>query len=162
MSLAPTHVRPVRHTFRLPFCQPRLWTITERPQRLVTFETFHQSDEAKWASGVWRPENASWVLLYGGSNAWKCMMAAMLFKNIYRRSKWDICKQKSGVVGSHNCFWGCMEASMLENVWWKQCSSKIYTCTFPKCIFPKCIRLACLLSFARLLVTLLYLWCYPN
>ena len=29
-----------------PFCQ-RLWTVTERPQRLVTFETFDQSDEAK-------------------------------------------------------------------------------------------------------------------
>ena len=28
------------------FCQ-RLWTVTERPQRLVTFQTFDQSDEAK-------------------------------------------------------------------------------------------------------------------
>ena len=59
MSLAPTHVSPsvspsVVDAFEFPFCQ-RLWTVTERPQRLVTFETFDQSDEAK------------------------CMMAAMLF-----------------------------------------------------------------------------------
>ena len=26
------------------------------PQRLMTFETFDQSDEAKWARGVWRPK----------------------------------------------------------------------------------------------------------
>ena len=43
------------HIFGFPFCQ-RLWTVTERPQRLVTFETFDQSDEAKCASGVWRPK----------------------------------------------------------------------------------------------------------
>ena len=36
----------VRHTFGFPFYQ-RFWTATERPQRLVTFETFDQSDEAK-------------------------------------------------------------------------------------------------------------------
>ena len=32
------------------YCQTftrRLWTVTERPQRLVTFETFDQSDETK-------------------------------------------------------------------------------------------------------------------
>ena len=27
--------------------QPTLWTVTERPQRLATFETFDESDEAK-------------------------------------------------------------------------------------------------------------------
>ena len=47
VSLAPTHVSPsVGDTFEFPFYQ-RFWTITERPQRLVTFETFDQSDEGK-------------------------------------------------------------------------------------------------------------------
>ena len=62
------------------------------------------------------------------------------------------CKQKSWGEGRHKCFWGvwgpkcfsgCMEALMLEYVWWQQCSSKIYTVfqkyIFPKCIFPKCV-----------------------
>ena len=48
--------------------------------------------------------NASWVGLYGGSNARKCMMAAVLFKNIYKVE----CAQKSGGVRRHKCFWGCM------------------------------------------------------
>ena len=43
----------------------------------MTFPTFDQSDEAKWARG--------WVGLYGLHT----MMAAMLFKNIYRWSKWN-------------------------------------------------------------------------
>ena len=51
VSLAPTHVSPlvrpsVGDTFEFPFYQ-HPWTVTERPQRLVTFETFDQSDEAK-------------------------------------------------------------------------------------------------------------------
>ena len=44
---APTRVRcrsvGRSHIFGFPFCQ-RLWTVTERPQRRVTFETFDQSD----------------------------------------------------------------------------------------------------------------------
>ena len=36
----------VDHTVRFSLCR-RLWTVTERPQRLVTFETFDQSDEVK-------------------------------------------------------------------------------------------------------------------
>ena len=55
----------VRHTFGFPFYQ-RFWTITERPQRLVTFGTFDQSD------GVYGGLNASRIGLYGGSNARKC------------------------------------------------------------------------------------------
>ena len=39
-SIGPSHI------FGFPFCQ-RLWTVTERPQRLVTFVTFDQSDEGK-------------------------------------------------------------------------------------------------------------------
>ena len=66
----------VRHTFGFPFYQ-RFWTITERPQRLVTFGTFDQSD------GVYGGLNASRIGWYGGSNARICMMAAMLLKNIY-------------------------------------------------------------------------------
>ena len=48
VSLAPTHIRcpSVGHTFGFPFCQ-RISTVTERPQRFVTFETFGQSDEGK-------------------------------------------------------------------------------------------------------------------
>ena len=40
-----THVSPkVCHTFEFPFYH-RLWTVKERRHRLVTFETFDQSDE---------------------------------------------------------------------------------------------------------------------
>ena len=53
----------VRHTFGFPFYQ-RFWTATERPQRLVTFETFGQRGEMT-QGGL----NASSVGLYGGSNA---------------------------------------------------------------------------------------------
>ena len=35
-----------------------------------------------------------------------CMMAAVLFKNIYKVE----CAQKSGGVQRHNCFWGCTQA----------------------------------------------------
>ena len=33
--------------FRFSLCR-RLWTVTERPKRLVTFQTFDQADEAIW------------------------------------------------------------------------------------------------------------------
>ena len=72
------------------------------------FETFDQSDEAKLARGVWKPECFSgWVVwrqqcseMYDGSNA--------LQKHIQTIKVG--CKQKSGVVGRQKCFWGCMEA----------------------------------------------------
>ena len=48
LSQAPTHVRcwsvGPSHIFGFPFCHS-LWTVTEGPPRLVTFETFNQSDK---------------------------------------------------------------------------------------------------------------------
>ena len=104
--------------------------------------------------GVYGGLNVSRVGLYGGSNARKCMMAAMLFKNIYRRSKMDANRNLgllkgiivSGSVWRPKCFSG---------VWRHQCS-KMYDGSnalqkYIQCIFPKCTRLACLLNFASLL-----------
>ena len=57
--------------------------------------------------GVYGGLNASRVGLYGGSNARKCMMAAMLFKNIYRRSKWDA-KSNLGLLEGINASGGVL------------------------------------------------------
>ena len=71
----------VGDTFEFPFSQ-RFWTVTECPQRLVTFETFDQSDEAKCARSVWRSECFSgWVVWRQQCS--KLLMAAVLCKQIY-------------------------------------------------------------------------------
>ena len=72
--------------------------------------------------GVYRGLNASRVELYGtyllngGRNARKCMMAAVLFENIYRRSEWNAHRNPEVYEG--------INAS--GGVSRQQCSSKIY------------------------------------
>ena len=55
-----------------------LWTVTlwltERPQRLVTFEWWGEMSQG--CMEAWNECFSGWVV-------WKCMMAAMLFKNNY-------------------------------------------------------------------------------
>ena len=56
-------------------------SITERPKRLETYLVRVMRGKEP---GVFGGLNASWVVLYGGNNAQQCMMAAVLFENIYK------------------------------------------------------------------------------
>ena len=62
----------VGHTVRFLLCR-RLWTVTERPQRLATFETFDQSDELRGARGVWRPK------CFAGWFVWRLQCSSKTF-----------------------------------------------------------------------------------
>ena len=77
--------------------------------------------------GVFGGLNVSRVGLYGGSNAQKCMMAAMLFKNIYRRSKRDakFANRNLGLFEGINASGGVWRPKFFSGVWRYQCS-KMY------------------------------------
>ena len=74
----------------------------------------------------WSVGHTFWLLLAP-------LASLRTFYNFLRIDLWDIWSEWWGEM-SQGCMeaWmllvlGCMEAAMLKNVWWQQCSAKIYT-----------------------------------